>query len=106
VTNDKNHEDWTTLRKLTKPGMLANNYGEPFETKINESNPTPKIHLDYVVGNFLIVQSKPEADGKTNKVYSFELKNKNGTVNPHWLQITIREERGRSELVDFWNFGW
>ncbi len=106
VTNAINQEDWATLRKLTKPGMLANNYGKSFEADINEANPTPKTRLDYIVGKFLMVQSKLEADGKTNKVYSFQLENKNGTVNPHWLQITVREEHGRSELVDFWNFGW
>jgi hypothetical protein len=106
VTNAINHEDWAALRKLTKPGMLANNYGKSFEAEINQPNPTSRMHVDYVVGKFLMVQRKVGADGKTNKVYSFQLENKNGTVNPHWLQITVREEYGRSELVDFWNFGW
>jgi hypothetical protein len=106
VTNAINQEDWATLQKLTRPGMLANNYGRSFEAETNKANPTPEMHLDYFVGKFLMVQTRPGADGKTNQVYSFQLENKNGTVNPHWLQITVREEHGRSELVDFWNFGW
>jgi hypothetical protein len=106
VTNAINQEDWATLRKLTKPGMLANNYSKRFEGEISEANSTPKTHLDYTVGKLLMVESKLGTDGKTNQVYSFQLENKNGTVNPHWLQITVREEHGRSKLVDFWNFGW
>jgi len=106
VTNAINHEDWAALRKLTKPGMLANNYGKSFEAEINQPNSNPKMHVEYIVGKFLMVQSKLGVDGKTNNVYSFQLENKNGTVNPHWLQITVREEHGQSDLVDFWNFGW
>jgi len=106
VTNAINQEDWAALRKLTKPAMLANNYGKGFEAEINEPNPRPKRHADYLVGKFLMVQSMLGVDGTTNNVYSFQLENKDGTVNPHWLQIAVREEHGRSELVDFWNFGW
>jgi hypothetical protein len=106
LTNAINQEDWATLRKLVKPGMLGNNYGTRFEGEIKGANPAPKTHLDYIVGRFLMVQAKLGTNGKTNQVYSFQLENKNGTVNPHWLQITLREEHGRSELVDFWNFGW
>ncbi|HWD93527.1 MAG TPA: hypothetical protein VG938_14395 [Verrucomicrobiae bacterium] len=95
VTNAINHEDWNSLRKMVKPGMLANNY-------LNSSKP----HIDYSVGKLLLVQGRIDADGRSNEVYSFALENKNGSVNPHWLQITIHENDGRAELVDFWNFGW
>jgi hypothetical protein len=39
-------------------------------------------------------------------LYSFSLENKDGTVNPHWLQIKVREDNGDAEILDFWNFGW
>ena len=106
VTNAINHDDWATLRKLVKPGMLANGYGSNFANGTNINSPTREAHLDYYVGQLLLVQPATGADGKTNTIYSFQLANKNGTPNPHWLQITIREKHGRSELVDFWNFGW
>lgn len=106
VTNAINHEDVATLQKLVKPGMLANGYPSWFRSATNRDIRAARPTIDYYVGRFLIMQDKVGTDGRTNKVYSFELVNKDGTVNPHWLQVVIGEEHGRSELVDFWNFGW
>lgn len=106
VTNAINHEDVATLQKLIKPGMLADAYPSWFRSVTNKNGSVPQMTIGYYVGKLLIVQDRVGSDGRTNKVYSFEEVNKDGTVNPHWLQITVREEGGRSELVDFWNFGW
>lgn len=94
------------MKKLIKPGMIANGYPSWFRTETNKSSGVGQMTLSYYVGKLLTVQNKIGAEGGTNQIYSFELVNKDATINPHWLQITVREERGRSELVDFWNFGW
>lgn len=105
VTNAINHEDVAGLQKLVKPGMLANAYPSWFRSVTNKGG-VPQMTIGYYVGKLLIVQDRVGSDGRTNKVYSFEEVNKDGTINPHWLQITVREVGGKPELVDFWNFGW
>lgn len=106
VTNAINREDVAALQTLVNPGMLANGYASWFRNATNTNSRVPQATIGYRVGKLVDVQDKAGTDGRTNRVYSFELVNKDGTVNPHWLQIVVREEHGRAELVDFWNFGW
>ena len=58
------------------------------------------------VGKLLNVQTVAETNHTSIKLYSFSLRNKDGTVNPHWLQIKVRENGEQADVLDFWNFGW
>ncbi|MDB6024404.1 MAG: hypothetical protein JWM68_627 [Verrucomicrobiales bacterium] len=45
-------------------------------------------------------------DGKPCVTYSFAWEPQDGTSSVHQFQILIREENGKSTILDFWNFGW
>jgi hypothetical protein len=99
VINAINQEDWPALRKLAKPGMRANDYITMWENSARAGH-------DVRVGKLLTVEPKSEMHDLTCIKYSFALSNKDGTANPHLLQIWVRQEGKRNELVDFGNFGW
>jgi hypothetical protein len=58
------------------------------------------------VGTLVNVERDAEYNGKRCTKYSFAFENEDGTANPHWLQILVQEDAGKSELLEFWNFGW
>ena len=93
--------DWVTLRKLAKPGMLANRSIDGWENSSRSGHAV-------CVGKLIQVEKNPEPPiaGKPYTKYSFLLMNKDGTPQIHWLQILVHEENGRKELLDFWKFGW
>ena len=101
VTTAINKEDWVALRKLAKPGMRANEYISSWENSARAGH-------SVCVGKLLNVEKDSQyyLDNQPCTTYSFALENRDGTPNPHWLQILIREEDGKSTLLDFWNFGW
>lgn len=99
VTTAINEGDWNTLRMLVKPGMRANEY-------ITLWANAKKTGHAVQVGRLLNVETVAGTSRKPYKLYSFSLENKDGTVNPHWLQIKVGEAHGWSEILDFWNFGW
>jgi len=94
-----NRGDWAALKPWTKPGTSSNETVQAWEDAAKAGNPVK-------VGRFLNGQTVGKASKKPYKLYSYSLENKDGTVNPHWLQIKVREEDGEAEIVDFWNFGW
>jgi hypothetical protein len=94
-----NRQDWEALKPWTKPGSSSNTTVQVWENAAEAGNPVK-------VGKFLNGQTVGEASKKPYKLYSYSLENKDGTVNPHRLQIKVREEGGAAEIVDFWNFGW
>jgi len=94
-----NRGDWTALTAWAKPGTTASESLATWQ-KAEASGHAVKV------GKFLNAQTVGGTSKKPYKLYSFSLENKDGTVNPHWLQIKVREEDGKAEIVDFWNFGW
>jgi hypothetical protein len=94
-----NRQDWEALKPWTKPGTSSNTTVQAWQNAAKSGNPVK-------VGKFLNGQTVGEASKKPYKLYSYSLENKDGTVNPHWLQIKVREDGGAAEIVDFWNFGW
>jgi hypothetical protein len=101
VTNAISRGDWDVLRKLTTPGMRANEYVTMWEN-------SERINHPVRVGKLLSVgkSSSYYLDGKPCTTFSFALEDKDGSPNPHLLQILMREKHGRAEILDFWNFGW
>ncbi len=101
MTNAFNREDWDALRRLTKPGMRANEYIKKWES-------SGRAGRSVRVGKLRSVKmdSKYGVDGRPCAEYLFALENKVGTPNPHWLQILVREENNRPEILDFREFGW
>jgi hypothetical protein len=101
VTNAINRADWDVLRRLAKSGMIANGSIRSWENYEHTGYPVR-------VGKLISVEkeSQYDLDGKPCTKYSFELESKDGTPSPHQLQVLIREEGGKSTLLDFWNFGW
>ena len=99
VTTAINKGDWTTLRQFAKPGTKMNDYIASLENATKTSHPVQ-------VGKLLNVQTVAETNHTSIKLYSFSLENKDGTINPHWLQIKVREDDGQADVLDFWNFGW
>ena len=94
-----NRGDWTALTAWAKPGTTASESLATWQ-KAAASGHAVKV------GKFLNAQTVGGTSKKPYKLYSFSLENKDGTVNPHSLQIKVREEDGKAEIVDFWNFGW
>jgi hypothetical protein len=94
-----NRQDWAALKPWTKPGTSSIATVQAWEDAAKAGNPVK-------VGKFLNAQTVGEASKKPYKLYSYSLENKDGSVNPHRLQIKVREEDGAAEIVDFWNFGW
>jgi len=94
-----NRGDWLALKPWTKPGTASNTIVQAWQTAAKAGNPVK-------VGKFLNAQTVGGSSKKPYKLYSYALENKDGTVNPHWLQIKVRESDGAAEIVDFWNFGW
>jgi hypothetical protein len=94
-----NREDWAALKPWMKSGTSSNTTVQAWQNAAKAGNPVK-------VGKFLNEQTVGEASKKPYKLYSYSLQNKDGTVNPHWLQIKVRESDGEAEIVDFWNFGW
>ena len=95
-----NRGDWKALETWAKPGTSANRI-----CCINWESASKAGH-PVSVGKFLNVQTVGGTNAKPVRLYSYSLENKDGTVNPHWLQIKVREADGEAEVVDFWNFGW
>jgi hypothetical protein len=93
-----NRGDWTALQEWAKPGTTADESLKTWQKAADSGHPVQ-------VGKFLNAQIVGGTSKKPYKLYSFSLENKDGTVNPHWLQIKVREEDGKAEIVDFWNFG-
>ncbi len=94
-----NRGDWAGLQTWAKPGTSANQWVQAWEN-------AAKTGHGVRVGKFLNSQMVGGTNQRPVKLYSYSLENKDGTVNPHWLQIKVREEDGKAEVVDFWNFGW
>jgi len=94
-----NRGDWDALKPWTKPGTSSNTTVHAWQDAAKAGNPVK-------VGKFLSGQTVGGTSKKPYKLYSYSLENKNGSVNPHWLQIKVRESDGEAEVVDFWNFGW
>jgi len=94
-----NRQDWDALKPWAKPGTSSNTTVQVWEEAAKAGNPVK-------VGKFLNEQTVGAASKKPYKLYSYSLENKDGSVNPHWLQIKVREDGGAAEIVDFWNFGW
>jgi hypothetical protein len=94
-----NRGDWDALKPWTKPGTSSNTTVQVWQNAAKAGNPVK-------VGKFLNGQTVGSASKKPYKLYSYSLQNKDGTVNPHWLQIKVRESDGGAEIEDFWNFGW
>lgn len=99
ITNAINRGDWTSLRRLAKPGMRANEYIAMWE------NSKQSGHAVYV-GKLVSVDTEAELNGKRCTKYSFALENQAGRPSPHELQIWVQEEGEESQLLDFANFGW
>ena len=99
VTGAINRADWATLRTFVKPGTHMNEYISSLEDAKKASHPVQ-------VGKLLNVQTVAETNRTSIRLYSFSLQNTDGTVNPHWLQIKVREDDGQADVLDFWNFGW
>ena len=98
LVNAINRGDWAALNEWGKPGTTAGESVATWQKAAAAGHPVK-------VGKFLNAQTVGSASKKPYKLYSFALENKDGTVNPHWLQIKVREEDGTAEIVDFWNFG-
>ncbi len=97
LINAINHEDWTALRRLVKPGMQANRFISGWEKY------PPRVAKEARVNKNAIY---PE-DGRPCTMYEFKFENnQDGSLNPHLLQVFVREENGKSALLDFWSFGW
>jgi hypothetical protein len=94
-----NRGDWKTLDTWAKPGTSAEQTTQIWQNAAKTGHPVK-------VGKFLNVQTVGGTSKKPVRLYSYALENKDGTVNPHWLQIKVREMDGEAEIVDFWNFGW
>jgi len=94
-----NRGDWAVLKSWAKPGTSAANAVQTWENAAKAGNPVK-------VGKFLNAQTVGGTSKKPLRLYSFSLENKDGTVNPHWLQIKVREADGEAEVLDFWIFGW
>src|ERR1051325_11179218 len=85
VTTAINQEDWVALRKLVKPEMKANGFITLWENNAKTGHAVR-------VGK-LVNEEKNSAiylDGQPCSKYSYALENKDGTPNPHWLQILFR----------------
>ena len=94
-----NRGDWEALKPWTKPDSSSNTTVRAWQDAAKAGNPVK-------VGKFLNGQTVGGTSKKPYKLYSYSLENKDGSVNPHWLQIKVREAVGEAEVVDFWNFGW
>ena len=94
VVTALNNENWAALREMTPTDSHARGWIDAWER-----HPVR-------VGKLMDTR-EGSAFGQPCTIYSFALQNKDGTVNPHWLQIAVRKlPHGKTELVDFWNFGW
>lgn len=90
-----NREIWAALRKLAKPGMRANEYIKLWENSAKIGHPVR-------VGKLINVERDSRyLDDKPCTLYSFALENRDGTLNPHWLQISVREEEKKPVLAGF-----
>jgi hypothetical protein len=94
-----NRGDWAVLQSWAKPGTSAATAVQTWQNAAKAGNPVK-------VGKFLNAQTVGGTSKKPLRLYSFSLENKDGTVNPHWLQIKVREADGEAEVLDFWIFGW
>jgi hypothetical protein len=94
-----NRGDWPALKAWAKPGTTTNDMISTWQKAAESGHPVQ-------VGKFLNAQTVGGSSQKPFKLYSFSMENKDGTVNPHWLQIKVRLDDGKAEIVDFWNFGW
>ena len=99
VTNAINRGDWDSLRRLAKPGMGGSQY-------ITMWKNARRTGHGIRVGKQIGAEHDVEFNRKKCTRYTFALENEDGTANPHQLQILIWEHSGKSELLDFWNFGW
>ena len=101
LINAINNEDRAALRRLAKPGMQANRFISGWEKHPPEYS--PRVAKEAHVNKNAIY---PE-DGRPCILYEFKFENnKDGSLNPHLLQVFFREEDGKSTLLDFWSFGW
>jgi|GEM_PF-6640008 hypothetical protein len=96
VTNAINREDWNGLRRLATAGRKAK---ASEYIGYWEKNPIR-------VGKLVSVDENFELNGVPCTKYSFALEYKDGRPHPHWLQVMVHEQDGRSVLEDFWEFGW
>jgi hypothetical protein len=99
ITNMVNRGDWDSLRKLAKPGTRAGDSIAAWEN-YRRSGHTVRV------GKLVSVDKDAQLNGERCTKYSFALENEDGTASPHELQILVREQAGKSDLLDFWNFGW
>jgi hypothetical protein len=99
VVSAINRGDWTALRGWAKSSATAKQSVDSWE-QAAKSGHTVKV------GKFLNVQTVGGTSKTSYRLYSYSLENQDGTVNPHWLQIKVRESDGEAEIVDFWKFGW
>jgi hypothetical protein len=95
-----NREDWHTLRTLAKPGMMANEYIRMWENSARAGHPVR-------VGTLLSSDKNHKyLDGKLCTMYSFVFDSTDAEPRPHQLQVLVREDGGKSTILDFWNLGW
>ena len=94
-----NRGDWAALKPWAQSGTSAIELISAWQAAAKSGHPI-------VVGKFLNMQTVGGTTKKPYKLFSYSLENKDGTVNPHWLQFKVRESDGAAEVVDFWNFGW
>ena len=97
-----NRQDWEALKPWTKPGSSSNTTVQAWQNAAEKREPGEKNGRNSSTGKRWARPSKKPYQ----RLYSYSLENKDGTVNPHWLQIKVREDGGEAEVVDFWNFGW
>jgi hypothetical protein len=92
-----NEADWNTLQKLAPAHGNASRSIENWKQR-----PVTVGKLIETWENHVFKEGE-----KPCTVYSFALSNKDGSHNPHWLQIVVRKRPdGQVELVDFWKLGW
>jgi len=97
ITNALNKQDWAMLRQFAKPGMRANEYITTWEAAAKAGHP---MRAGKLVATPLGEQAK---SGET--IYTFEYAPPEDS-SAHLLQVVFRHKNGRTELVDFWNWGW
>ncbi len=99
ITNAIDRQDWGALRKLATPEMRATEYIQMWENCARAGQPV-------YVGKLVSIEPDAELHGRRCVRYSFQFKSRDGTANPHLLQVLVSEQDGRPEVLDFWNWGW
>ena len=97
VTDAINRGDWKTLRRLVKPGMKAEDFVKMCE------NAQASGHAVRI--GKLVSSGDANLKGTRCSEYCFVIERQDGTPSPHYLQLFVQQDN-RSQIIDFWNFGW